>query len=142
LPESENIVSLIDGQHSGIVSGVVTPSSGRDHSVWLADIDNRSTKHDPEIIAHFLDMFHSNISPDFTTFQSFTLSSSSLPAVVLAMAAVGGLYFKSPGSFEIAATLYNHARRMAYSLVRHLRVSPESRTKVPNKVSRSIPKRS
>lgn len=108
---------LTNPQVSGLASGLSTPSVGRAPPLWLLASDATLANHDTEVVAHFLDMFCSNIAHDFTTFQSFDFCESTLPAVILAMAAVGGLYFRTQGTFEVAAAFYNHARRMTYSLV-------------------------
>lgn len=59
-----------------------------------------------------------NNAAAFQTFEALAIDEQTLPDVVLAMAAVGGLFSTLQGSFDISVALYNDARRLALGRVR------------------------
>lgn len=51
------------------------------------------------------------------TFQDLGSTPNELPDLILAMAAVGGLFYPIEGSFRISLALHSDARRMTISRV-------------------------
>ena len=73
--------------------------------------------YDQDIINTFLRIFATHVAPTFTSFVGFLVRDNILPELVLAMAAVGGLFCGVPQSFTVAKAMYNDARRILLTLV-------------------------
>jgi hypothetical protein len=82
---------------------------------WLLEPPSR--KHDTEIVNAFLNLFAVHVASTFTTFQGFQIREDTPASLVLAMAAVGGLFCKIDGSFRIARAMHNDARRIMLTRV-------------------------
>jgi hypothetical protein len=93
------------------------PSSPRplQEPKWLLDPPSR--RHDPEIVNVFLNLFMIHVACTFTTFQGFHINENTPASLILAMAAVGGLFCKIEGSFRIARAMHNDARRIMLTRV-------------------------
>ncbi|KAH8879507.1 hypothetical protein GQ53DRAFT_774903 [Thozetella sp. PMI_491] len=80
---------------------------------WLHQLPPNIQSHDTHIVQAFLEEFLANMDAIFPTFSASTVSLNTLPDLILAMAAVGGLFSKVEGSFRVAMSLYTDARRLA-----------------------------
>ncbi|CAK7204883.1 hypothetical protein SEUCBS139899_007645 [Sporothrix eucalyptigena] len=80
---------------------------------WLHKVPSTVHPHDPHIVRAFVEEFLVNMSHTFPTFQNLNVHGDTLPDVILAMAAVGGLFSKIDGSFRVAMSMYTDARRLA-----------------------------
>lgn len=84
---------------------------------WHANQTNLSD-HDPDILNVFLNIFRRNVSCTLPLFQDISTDLSIRADVILAMAAVGGLYCHIRGSFELSKAMYNDSRRRLLAAVR------------------------
>lgn len=104
------------------IDGHVGPSSSAspepDRPNWLLDLPSTQRHFDSDIVNYFINGFMTNNAVAFQTFEALKIDDQTLPDVVLAMAAVGGLFSTLPGSFDISVALYNDARRLALGRVR------------------------
>ena len=100
------------------------PPPESDLSPWLLTIPPNIQRHDPEIINYFLNKFMDCVPSTLPTFEDFDPSTDVLPDLILAVAAVGGLFCDLEGAFRISLALYNDARRLAQG-----RVSPRMLSK-------------
>jgi hypothetical protein len=80
---------------------------------WLHKVPSTVHPHDPHIVRAFVEEFLVNMSHTFPTFQNLKVHGDTLPDLILAMAAVGGLFSKIEGSFRVAMSMYTDARRLA-----------------------------
>ncbi|KIW19369.1 hypothetical protein PV08_03664 [Exophiala spinifera] len=79
-----------------------------------AHIDNHNT----DIIRVFHNVFRRHIPKTFSLFEDTTgISPKKQPAFLLALAATGGLFCTTPGSAQVARSMYDDARRMVLSTV-------------------------
>jgi hypothetical protein len=113
-PQEDDDTTTIDTitqlDHSQSSSSKLTPS-------WLGNLRPNIQFYDPEIVNYFINKFIQNITPMMPTFQDFGNTLDTLPDLILAMAAVGGLYCPVEGSFRISLALHTDARRLAMSRV-------------------------
>lgn len=94
-----------------------TQSPNKAASMWYSAPASLSD-HDPDIINVFLNLFCRNVSKVFKLFRDVELTTSARPEYVLAMAAVGGLYCTTKGSFDFSKSMYNDSRRLLFASVR------------------------
>lgn len=73
--------------------------------------------HDKEVVNVFLNLFHDHIPETFPLFNDSTVNQNTRVEHCLAMAATGGLFCSVPGSFEVAKSMYNDARRLLFAYV-------------------------
>jgi hypothetical protein len=99
------------------LSRASSPRRFQEQSRWLLDPPSR--RHDPEIVNVFLNLFAIHVATTFTTFQNFHITENTPASLILAMAAVGGLFCKIEGSFRIARAMHNDARRIMLTRVKH-----------------------
>ncbi|KAL1895711.1 hypothetical protein Sste5346_005183 [Sporothrix stenoceras] len=103
-------------QHASLVLPVSYTRQSRTRKElppWLHKVPSTVHPHDPHIVRAFLEEFLVNMSYSFPTFQNFKVHGDTLPDLILAMAAVGGLFSKIDGSFRVAMSMYTDARRLA-----------------------------
>lgn len=100
-----------DVEHPKARTSYNTPS-------WLQNISQTIRHFDLEIVNAFLGAFLLHIEPVFSTFKGFSFTAQTLPDVILAMAAVGGLYSDHRGSFHIAIAMFTDSRRLVLGRVR------------------------
>jgi hypothetical protein len=98
------------------LSRASSPRRFQEQPRWLLDPPSR--RHDPEIVNVFLNLFAIHVATTFTTFQDFSITENTPASLILAMAAVGGLFCKIDGSFPIARAMHNDARRIMLTQVR------------------------
>lgn len=79
---------------------------------WLQKLSPTIRQFNIEIVNDFIQAFVLYIQPVFTTFADMEITHHTLPDVVLAMAAVGGLYSKHKGSYRISIAMFTDARRL------------------------------
>lgn len=84
---------------------------------WLANLNPNIQMHDTDIMSFFLSKFTRHILPMMPIFQDVEHSVDFSPGLVLATAAVGGLFCPIEGSFQISLAMYSDARRLALSRV-------------------------
>ena len=84
---------------------------------WLQGLRSSIGHFDKDIVNYFLEKFFLTTVGAFPTFESFRIESSTLPDVILAMAAVGGLFSRIDGSFDISLSMYMEARRLVLGRV-------------------------
>lgn len=99
------------------LSRASSPRRLQEQPRWLLDPPSR--RHDPEIVNVFLNLFAIHVATTFTTFQDFHIAENTPASLILAMAAVGGLFCKIDGSFRIARAMHNDARRIMLTRVRN-----------------------
>lgn len=68
--------------------------------------------YDEEVINILLNIGRVNLSPIFPIFSTFEATSAVSPYLCLAMAAYGALFSTAEGSYAVAKSLYNDARRL------------------------------
>lgn len=75
--------------------------------------------HNKDVLTVFHKVFRRHIPKTFSLFEDTTAATNSTnqPAYMIAMAALGGLFCTTPGSAEVAKSMYNDARRMLLSSV-------------------------
>lgn len=73
--------------------------------------------HDNDVVNVFLNLFHKHIPETFPLFDEAAVSQKRRAEYCLAMAATGGLFCSVPGSFEVARSMYNDARRLLLAYV-------------------------
>jgi hypothetical protein len=98
------------------LSRASSPRRFQEQPRWLLDPPSR--RHDPEIVNVFLNLFAIHVATTFTTFSNFKITENTPSSLILAMAAVGGLFCKLDGSFRIARAMHNDARRIMLTRVR------------------------
>ena len=74
--------------------------------------------YDVEVVNYYINLFMTEIAPAFPTFEHFKVTQSTLPDLVLAIAAVGGLLCDLEGSLLISSAMYTDSRRLLCSRVR------------------------
>ena len=102
------------------VSANVTQSTTLSQQItptWLKGLRSSVGHYDKEILNYFLEKFFLTTTGAFPTFESFKIESSTLPEVILAMAAVGGLFSRIDKSFDISLSMYMEARRLVLGRV-------------------------
>ena len=80
--------------------------------VWLSR-PLTPRQYDMDLLAALIQIFLHNVSPAFKSFQGFQASSHTLPAQLLAMAAVGALFTNCVGSEAMARLYFTDSQRMA-----------------------------
>jgi hypothetical protein len=98
------------------LSRASSPRRSQEQPRWLLDPPSR--RHDPEIVNVFLNLFAIHVATTFTTFQDFHIRENTPASLILAMAAVGGLFCEIDGSFRITRAMHNDARRIMLTRVR------------------------
>ena len=88
-----------------------SPHSRQDATRWLLTSPSLQ-KFDRDIINCFLSNFMRHIAPTFTSFVGFKVDAGTTADKILAMAAVGGLFCTTNGSFSLARAMCSDARRM------------------------------
>lgn len=84
---------------------------------WLLNLRPNIQPHDKDIIGFFLHKFICHVAPMMPIFQDAEHEPSQPPELLLAMAAVGGLFCPIEGSFRISLAMHTDARRLALSRV-------------------------
>ncbi|KAL7784155.1 hypothetical protein V8C43DRAFT_292789 [Trichoderma afarasin] len=82
---------------------------------WLLNLRPNIQPHDKDIIGFFLHKFICHVAPMMPIFQDAEHEPSQPPELLLAMAAVGGLFCPIEGSFRISLAMHTDARRLALS---------------------------
>jgi hypothetical protein len=80
--------------------------------------------YDEEVINILLNLARKHISSTFSIFSDFEAKEDTQVELCLAMASVGGLYCRLPGSTEVAKKLFHDARRLL--LDKYLQTSSQS----------------
>lgn len=114
---SPNDALKILQENRRFLSRASSPRRIQEQPRWLLEPPSR--RHDPEIVNAFLNLFAIHAATTFTTFQDFHITESTPASLILAMAAVGGLFCKIDGSFRIARAMHNDARRIMLTRVRN-----------------------
>ena len=73
--------------------------------------------HDNDVVNVFLHVFNKHIPETFPVFVEACVGHDQRAEYCLAMAATGGLFCSVPGSFEVAKSMYNDARRLLLAYV-------------------------
>jgi hypothetical protein len=84
---------------------------------WLENLRPNVQSHDPDIINYFLNKFMCHVAPMMPTFKDLESTSNEVCGLILAMAAVGGLFCPIEGSFRISLAMHTDAKRLAMSRV-------------------------
>jgi hypothetical protein len=84
---------------------------------WLCNLSPALQPHDPEIVSYFVNKFMSNVAHILPTYHDIKSTPKGFPDLVLAMAAVGGLFSPIAGSFRMSLSLHTDARRLALGRV-------------------------
>lgn len=97
----------------------VRQGSSFEQPAWLLDLQPNIQQHDVEIINYFLNKFMAHVAPALPIFEDFEKFPDELQScsLILAMAAVGGLYCPIEGGFRISLSMQTDARRLAISQV-------------------------
>lgn len=82
---------------------------------WLLNLRPNIQPHDKDIIGFFLHKFICHVAPMLPIFQDAEHEPSQPPELLLAIAAVGGLFCPIEGSFRISLAMHTDARRLALS---------------------------
>lgn len=98
-------------QENSRFSRASSPRSRQDATKWLLTSPSLQ-KFDRDIINCFLSIFMRHIAPTFTSFAGFRVDAGTTADKILAMAAVGGLFCTTNGSFSMARAMCSDARRM------------------------------
>ncbi|KIW48009.1 uncharacterized protein PV06_00648 [Exophiala oligosperma] len=94
-----------------------SPSPARASKVWYS-APPHIEDHNRDIIRVFHNVFRRHIPKTFSLFEDTAITSSkNQPAFTLALAAIGGLFCTTPGSAQVAKSMYDDARRMVLSTV-------------------------
>jgi hypothetical protein len=104
-------VALSKLQENSRFSRASSPHSRQDATRWLLTSPSMH-KFDREIINCFLSIFMRQMAPTFTSFAGFSVDAGTTADKILAMAAVGGLFCTTNGSFSLARAMCSDARRM------------------------------
>lgn len=95
-----------------------SPSPAKANKVWYS-APPRLDNHNRDIIRVFHNVFRRHVPKTFSLFEDTTaISPKNQPAFTLALAATGGLFCTTPGSAQVARSMYDDARRMVLSTVR------------------------
>ncbi|KAK1042989.1 hypothetical protein LTR74_018473, partial [Friedmanniomyces endolithicus] len=95
-----------------LASSSRSPSDSVNSVIWAWHASPTSlSDHDPDILNVFLNIFRRNVSCTLPLFQDISIDVSTRADIVLAMAAIGGLYCHIKGSFELSKAMYNDSRR-------------------------------
>lgn len=109
--------NAIQGQYRSSLEAVPSSVAGHESPTWVRSIRSTIQHHDTEIVNYFLNLFKIHMAPAFPTFEQFRVTESTLPDVILATGAIGGLLSKIEGSFKIALSMYTDAMRLLFSRV-------------------------
>ncbi|KAJ5759488.1 hypothetical protein N7520_006644 [Penicillium odoratum] len=127
IPESQ--LSRIKGAYARLqaysspteLSRPASPAARADHESWLHRLgEKQKVQYDPSVINVFLNLFRVHVATIFRCFEGFAVTDTTPVMLWTSMASVGALFCTTPGSIEIAKSLYNHAR-----IVHHRRPSPD-----------------
>ena len=88
-----------------------SPTREKAEQLWYSR-PPRLQIYDEEVINVFLNLGRLHLFSTFPMFSDFEAKSGTKEELCLAMAAVGGLFCTVKGSYKVAKTLYNDARRM------------------------------
>jgi hypothetical protein len=95
-------------------SRAATPTLNIANVKWYSTPPNIED-HDEDVLNVFINLFHKHIPETFPLFNEIAANQRVKglhPEHCLAMAATGGLFCSVPGSFEVAKSMYNDARRI------------------------------
>ena len=73
--------------------------------------------YDDEVVNVFVNLARVNICSTFKVFSDFVVHGNTPHELYLAMAALGGLFCQVQGSYKVAKTMYNDARRLLMASV-------------------------
>jgi hypothetical protein len=93
-----------------------SPTLNKANVMWYSSPPNIED-HDPDVVNIFLNLFHKHIPETFPLFEEVTIGQKIRAEYYIAMAATGGLFCSVPGSFEVAKSMYNDARRLLLASV-------------------------
>jgi hypothetical protein len=88
-----------------------SPQSRQEETKWLLTIPS-IRKFDRQILNCFLSKFMKHVVPIFCSFKGFKVDEGTTSEKILAMAAVGGLFCTTNGSFQVARAMCSDARRL------------------------------
>lgn len=112
---SSQITSIVkDYLLRKVCLSTLTPD--RPEWMWFSSQPPR-TSPDEFVTNVFLNIFRRHIPPVFSLFQEMDLSGPANSSYYMAMAAVGGLFCSTQGSYDVARSLYNDSRRILLTRV-------------------------
>jgi hypothetical protein len=88
-----------------------SPQSRQEATKWLLTSPS-IRKFDRHIINCFLSKFIKHVVPTFCSFKDLKIDEGTTSEKILAMAAVGGLFCTTNGSFQVARAMCSDARRL------------------------------
>lgn len=92
------------------------PVPNKTTSMWYS-APTSLADHDLEIVNVFLTIFSRRVPESFRLFHDPTFTPQTKPELILAAAAVGGLYCTVEGSFNFAKAMHNDSRRLLLAYV-------------------------
>jgi len=111
---AQSALSILE-EHSRF-SRSSSPQSRQEANRWLLTLPSMR-KFDRQIINCFLSKFMKHIGPTFCSFTGFKIGESTTSEQILAMAAVGGVFCTTNGSFPVARAMCSDARRLLFAQV-------------------------